>query len=90
VVETASYSVPDTADDSDFDDPAPAYAVGYKKPPMHSRWQKGQSGNPRGPKKRVKSLHTIVREVMTEPVKIRTGGREQVMSRAQALVVDCR
>jgi len=87
VVETAPSSVPVTACDSDFDDPAPDYAVGYKRPPMHSRWQKGQSGNPRGPKKRVKSLHTIVREVMTEPVKIRTGGREQVMSRAQALVL---
>jgi hypothetical protein len=65
----------------------PPYAVGYKKPPVHSRWQKGQSGNPRGPKKRVKSLNTIVREVMNAPVKIRTGGREQVMSRAQALVL---
>lgn len=65
----------------------PSYAIGYKKPPVHSRWQKGQSGNPRGPKKRVKSLNTIVREVMNAPVKIRTGGREQVMSRAQALVL---
>ena len=22
------------------------YDVGYKKPPRHTRWQKGQSGNP--------------------------------------------
>ena len=65
----------------------PAYAVGYKRPPVHSRWQKGQSGNPRGPKKRVKSLNTIIREVMTAPISIRTGGRDQVMSRAQALVL---
>lgn len=65
----------------------PGYAVGYKKPPVHSRWQKGQSGNPRGPKKRQKSLNTIVREIMTAPISIRTGGRDQVMSRAQALVL---
>lgn len=72
---------------SDSDQAASAYSVGYKKPPMHSRWRKGQSGNPRGPKKRQKSLNTIVREIMTAPISIRTGGRDQVMSRAQALVL---
>lgn len=80
-------SAPEVEHSGHIDDSASGYTVGYKKPPVHSRWRKGQSGNPRGPKKRVKSLHTIVREVMTEPVKIRTGGREQIMSRAQALVL---
>lgn len=31
------------------------YSVGFCKPPVHSQWKKGQSGNPRGPKPR-KSL----------------------------------
>lgn len=31
------------------------YEIGYKKPPKHTRWKKGESGNRRGrPKKRVK------------------------------------
>lgn len=30
---------------SDDDKP---YEVGYRKPPKHGRFQKGQSGNPRG------------------------------------------
>ena len=30
------------------DDDQPDYKVGYKKPPLHTRFQKGQSGNPRG------------------------------------------
>ena len=25
-----------------------AYAVGYRRPPLHSRFKKGQSGNPNG------------------------------------------
>jgi hypothetical protein len=29
-------------------DAPPGYPVGYKKPPLHSRFQKGQSGNPEG------------------------------------------
>lgn len=70
----------------DDGDPTP-YSVGYKKPPLHTRWQKGQSGNPKGPRKRVKSLNTIVREIMNAPVTIRSGGREEVISRAQALVL---
>ena len=31
------------ADTSDED-----YQVGYRKPPLHSRFQKGRSGNPAG------------------------------------------
>src|SRR5260370_25187864 len=30
-----------------IEDP-PYYQVGYKKPPLHSRFQKGRSGNPEG------------------------------------------
>jgi hypothetical protein len=33
--------------DPDADKPSP-YAVGHGKPPLHTRFQKGQSGNPRG------------------------------------------
>jgi len=30
------------------------YEIGYKKPPMHTRWKKGQSGNKKGrPKKKL-------------------------------------
>ena len=33
--------------DQDADEPSP-YAVGHRKPPLHTQFQKGQSGNPRG------------------------------------------
>ena len=33
--------------DQDADEPSP-YAVGHCKPPLHTQFQKGQSGNPRG------------------------------------------
>jgi hypothetical protein len=34
------------------------YEVGYGRPPAHSRWRKGQSGNPRGSRKATR-LYTI-------------------------------
>src|SRR5712671_109964 len=33
--------------DQDADEPSP-YAIGHCKPPLHTQFQKGQSGNPRG------------------------------------------
>ena len=33
------------------------YAANYRKPPLHTRFKKGQSGNPRGrPKKNLPAL----------------------------------
>ncbi|MGJ3627161.1 DUF5681 domain-containing protein [Sphingomonas sp. MMS24-JH45] len=39
-----------------FFGPGPTYEVGYGKPPIHARFQKGQSGNPKGRKKGSKNL----------------------------------
>lgn len=37
------------------------YAVGKRKPPQHSRFKKGQSGNPSGRRKGTKNLATLVK-----------------------------
>lgn len=63
------------------------YEVGYGKPPVHSRFAKGQSGNPKGRAKRIKTLNVIVREQMTQAVTIRSGGRDKKVSRVEALVM---
>ena len=39
------------------------YAVGRGKPPVHTRFKKGQSGNPRGP--RPKHLPALLVEALT-------------------------
>lgn len=55
----------------------PPYDVGYGKPPVHTRFQKGQSGNPKGRKKGSKNLDTLVRQLLDEriPVNTPTGRR---------------
>lgn len=63
------------------------YQVGYGKPPKHSRFRKGQSGNPKGRPRSAKGLKTIVREVMLEKVIVRTSAGEKRVSRAEALVL---
>jgi hypothetical protein len=56
------------------DDDRP-YDVGYGKPPRHTRFRPGQSGNPRGRPKNARNSATIVREVLTAKLKLNDNGR---------------
>lgn len=68
-------------------EPDPGNRVGYGRPPKHSRFQPGKSGNPKGRPKRAKNLKTIVRAVMEEMVRVRSSNGERRVSRAEALVL---
>lgn len=53
------------------------YAIGYGRPPVHSRFQPGQSGNPVGRRKGVRNLMTDVKRTLLKPVRLKEGGRTQ-------------
>jgi hypothetical protein len=62
------------------------YEVGYGKPPLHSRFKKGQSGNPRGRPPGAKNLSTLLNEALSELVVItENGGRKKVSKRQASL-----
>jgi Family of unknown function (DUF5681) len=42
--------------------------VGYRNPPVHSRFPKGRSGNPGGRKKDSRNFKTVLAEVMAREV----------------------
>lgn len=63
------------------------YEVGYKKPPVHSIWKKGQSGNLKGRKKgkvRLVDLDDVFDEVLAALVAVNENGRPQKMSKLRA------
>jgi hypothetical protein len=62
------------------------YPVGYCRPPVHSRFKPGQSGNPKGRAKGSQNLRTIVKQVSNEQIVIREGDRARRMRRMEALV----
>ena len=65
-------------------DPA-SYEVGYGRPPRHSRFKPGQSGNPKGRPKGSKSLKTLLEEALSSPITITEGGVPRKMELRQLL-----
>jgi hypothetical protein len=61
-------------------------AVGYGKPPVHSRWRKGQSGNRRGRPKGTKNLATDLQEELAERIPIREGTRVLKASKQRVML----
>ena len=66
------------------------YEVGYGKPPKHTRFQKGRSGNLRGRQKNVRNLKTELRSVLDEELPLSIGGREVKISARKAMLVALR
>jgi uncharacterized protein DUF5681 len=63
------------------------YEVGYGKPPTHSQFRPGQSGNPAGRRKGIRNLMTDVKRSLATPVKVKEGGRTRTRSTQEAVLM---
>src|SRR5215469_4194622 len=64
--------------------PEGEYKVGPGRPPLHTRFKKGQSGNPRGP--RHKNLPALLVAALNEPVVVTSGGERRRITKREAVV----
>ena len=62
------------------------YEVGYGRPPRHTRFRLGQTGNPKGRPRKDNSLSAILKRSLHKQVMIRSGGRQKRVSLAEALI----
>jgi vacuolar-type H+-ATPase catalytic subunit A/Vma1 len=62
------------------------YEVGYGKPPLHTRFRRGQSGNPRGRPAESRNLATLVNEALNEPVLVVENGGRRKISKREAII----
>ncbi len=64
-------------------DRAGDYAVGYGKPPVHTRFKKGQSGNPRGRPRGPKRLVSLLLAALEKQVEVTEGGRRRKIAKRE-------
>jgi Family of unknown function (DUF5681) len=62
------------------------YPVGYGKPPQHTRFHQGQSGNPRGRPKGSRNLSTLMAKALNEPVVISENGKRKRITKREAVL----
>ena len=62
------------------------YKVGFARPPKHSQFKPGQSGNPKGRPKGTKNLRTDLAEELAEKVTVTEGGQQLVISKQRAML----
>ena len=61
--------------------------VGYGKPPSHTQFVRGQSGNPKGRPKGSQNLSTILNKVGSQRVKVTENGRVRFISKREATIL---
>jgi hypothetical protein len=64
-------------------DDARDYKVGYKKPPLHTRFKKGQSGNPRGRPRGARNFSSVLNEALNQRVVVTENGRRRKISKRE-------
>jgi hypothetical protein len=61
-------------------------AIGYGKPPKHSRYKKGESGNPGGRPRGSKNRKNIVMKIMMETAIYREGEKRKEATKLELLL----
>lgn len=62
------------------------YKVGYGKPPKHTQFQPGHSGNPAGRPKGSRNLKTDLAEELAAKVQVKEGGSVTTVTKQKAAV----
>ena len=62
------------------------YEVGYGKPPKHTQFKPGQSGNPRGRPRRTKNIERLIQAELDKVITVTEGGRTKHATKRELIV----
>ncbi len=62
------------------------YDIGYGKPPKHTRFKPGQSGNPRGRPKKTKDIDKLFDQELNRTLRIQEDGQLRTLTKREVIV----
>lgn len=71
---------------ADGADNAGPYSVGYRRPPLHSRFKPGQSGNPTGHRKPRKAPRDLLDDLLAEKVAVTEQGTSKRVTKLELIL----
>ena len=63
----------------------PQYPVGYKKPPRHTQFKQGLSGNAKGRPKGAKNFATVIEEELRARIEVTENGKRKRITKREAI-----
>jgi hypothetical protein len=63
------------------------YDVGFRKPPLHTRFKKGRSGNPKGRPVGQKNMNSLITRALNRSVIVTENGRRKKVTKREAIVM---
>jgi hypothetical protein len=68
-------------------DPGESDKVGYGRPPIHTRFKPGHSGNPTGRPKGRRNAKTVVSRVLNQKITVRENGKIRKLTKLEAMLL---
>lgn len=62
------------------------YEIGFQKPPKHSQWKSGQSGNPKGRPKKIKDFEKLLDIELSKSFRITECGQQVTLTKREVIL----